>query len=122
MLIRNLALKSIICHACHHTWTFEPPLGRRDECPACHIDCRVCLNCIHYDPGAHHECREPQAEWVRDKDSGNFCGYFSPKSDKAQTASATNQHDKLESLFKNDSKPSDQEEKKISSLDDLFKK
>jgi hypothetical protein len=66
----------IACHKCRHAWSFEPPMGRRDECPRCHVDVRVCLNCRHYDPGAHHECREEQAEWVKDKASGNFCSYF----------------------------------------------
>ena len=118
----NIALNSIVCHACNHSWTFEPPMGRRDECPACHTDSRVCLNCIHYDTSAHHECRESQAEWVREKESGNFCGYFSPQSNRAQQKSPTNHNDKLESLFKSDSGTSDQDKKKISSLDDLFKK
>jgi hypothetical protein len=40
------------------------------------MNARVCLNCKHYDPGSHRECREDQAEWVKEKDHGNFCSYF----------------------------------------------
>ncbi|MFH1672422.1 MAG: hypothetical protein ABIF87_03205 [Pseudomonadota bacterium] len=29
-----------------------------------------------YDTGAHHECREPIAEYVTDKDRTNFCDMF----------------------------------------------
>lgn len=34
------------------------------------------MNCKFYDKNAHHECREPQAELVKDKKMANFCGYF----------------------------------------------
>ena len=68
--------KRIACHKCKTVWTFEPPLGRRDECPQCRADARCCLNCRFYDPGAHHECRVEQAEWVKEKAAGNFCSYF----------------------------------------------
>ncbi|MFK7826658.1 MAG: hypothetical protein AB8G05_21130 [Oligoflexales bacterium] len=80
------------------------------------------MNCIYYDAGSHHECREPQAEWVREKESGNFCGYFTAKSNSTQRDSSTNQHDRLKSLFKTESGTSEQDQKKISSLDELFKK
>jgi hypothetical protein len=71
-----MAEQTIACHHCKSEWTFEPPMGRRDECPKCHSDARVCLNCVFYDPGAYHECREEQAEWVKEKNRGNFCSYF----------------------------------------------
>ena len=73
-------MKEITCHACHKAWSFEPPLGRAEECPSCRRDAKVCRNCQFYDPSAHHECRETEAEWVKDKESGNFCSYFSAKS------------------------------------------
>lgn len=50
----------------------------RDTCPRCDADLHTCRNCRHYDAGAHHECRENQAEWVRDKDRNNRCDYFDP--------------------------------------------
>lgn len=84
-------------------------------------DAKVCLNCTFFDRGAHHECRESSAEWVRDKELGNFCGYFQGIS--ARDASGTeslSQMQQLDSLFKQDA--TEPSAKKITSLDDLFKK
>lgn len=53
-------------------------MGRRDECPKCHADVHVCKNCKNYDPNAYNECREPQADIVKDRERANFCDYFSP--------------------------------------------
>ncbi len=53
-------------------------VGMRESCPRCDADLHTCRNCRHYDPGAHHECRENQAEWVRDKERNNRCDYFDP--------------------------------------------
>lgn len=69
----------IVCHFCQHQWSYEPPLSRSADCPHCRRPCKVCLNCRDYDPRAHHECRENQAEWVKYKDTGNFCSYFVPR-------------------------------------------
>ncbi len=52
--------------------------GRRDDCPGCGRDSRVCLNCEFHDIGRHNECREPQAERVVDKERANFCDFFRP--------------------------------------------
>jgi hypothetical protein len=59
------------------------------------------MNCDLYDAGAHHECRESSAEWVRDKERANRCEYFKPRftpvnkgSSKSATLSA------LDELFK----------------------
>ena len=52
------------------------PLGRREECPACHADLHCCRQCTFYDPKAPRSCREPVADEVRDKEKANFCGYF----------------------------------------------
>lgn len=95
-----MGLQRIVCHHCKHTWTVETALGRRDECPKCHHDAKVCLNCRHFDRGAHHECREEQAEWVKEKDRGNFCSYFEPRTggDDLDSAAAK-ARDRLEGLF-----------------------
>jgi uncharacterized OB-fold protein len=39
---------------------------------------KCCYNCKFYDRDAHHQCREPQAEWVRYKEKANLCSYFVP--------------------------------------------
>jgi hypothetical protein len=95
-----MAQQPVACHRCKHVWTTETALGRRDECPSCHSDAKVCLNCRHFDRGAHHECREEQAEWVKEKDRGNFCSYFEPSGAVSAAASeAAKARSKLDGLF-----------------------
>jgi hypothetical protein len=64
------------CFYCKNELVLDFPPGRRDGCPFCGNDLHVCLNCMFYDTGAHHECREPIAEYVADKDRTNFCDMF----------------------------------------------
>ena len=52
--------------------------GRNDECPHCAADMHACKNCEFYDTSSHNDCREPVAEYVADKERGNFCDMFSP--------------------------------------------
>jgi hypothetical protein len=92
--------RAIACHKCHHQWQYNPPLERRSECPSCRTDAKVCLNCKHFDRGSHHECREEQAEWVKEKERGNFCSYFEPNATAAGRADeAAKSKAKLDSLF-----------------------
>ena len=56
----------------------EADYGRRESCPKCGADTRVCRNCRHYDPGRNNECRESAAEAVEDKTRPNFCDWFKP--------------------------------------------
>jgi len=65
-----------VCHFCGRELQLLAAIGREDSCPYCHSDLKCCLNCRHHDPGAHNQCREPQAEWVTDKDKANFCEHF----------------------------------------------
>ena len=64
------------CHGCGWVWATDGLPGRTETCPDCHRDLRVCLNCARHDPRAAHECREPRAEPVADKDRANFCEWF----------------------------------------------
>jgi hypothetical protein len=60
-----------------------------------------CKNCTFYDVTAHHECREPIAEWVADKECGNFCGYFEPcAGERGAADDVASAKAKLEALFK----------------------
>lgn len=38
----------------------------------------VCRMCLHYDPAVARQCREDDAEEVKDKERPNFCDYFQP--------------------------------------------
>jgi hypothetical protein len=64
------------CHHCGRELLLAGKIGRVDGCPYCHSDLKCCLNCRLHDPGANNQCREPQAEWVTDKDKANFCEFF----------------------------------------------
>lgn len=93
---------TLTCWSCHRATVVEERVGRADNCEGCRRDLRVCKNCTYYDTTAHHECREPTAEWVADKERGNFCGMFRPfqgtrsgAGDEVASAKA-----KLEALFK----------------------
>jgi hypothetical protein len=108
----------ITCYFCRHSWTYTPPLPRRAECPSCFRDAKICLNCAFYDRGAHHECREEQAEFVQDKEKGNFCSFFQPLTgqrleEKADTAKA-----KLDALFSG-AKPLSESPKPLSLADEI---
>lgn len=78
----------MICHACKKAVELDPriPLGRSSDCPHCHADLRVCLNCRHYDPNVRYECREHVQERVADKARGNFCEWFQPAATGAMPA------------------------------------
>ncbi len=92
-------MKTIACHHCKNTWSFEPPMGRSDCCPKCSNDSRVCKNCLFFDLSAYRSCREEQAEWVKEKDRGNFCGFFSARGSQAPDPVLNSARNKLDALF-----------------------
>jgi len=80
------------CWQCGRSIELKPgeAVSRRESCPQCDTDLHSCRNCRHYDPNAHNQCREVQAEWVRSKDRNNYCDYFDPSGGGAgRGASAT---------------------------------
>jgi len=91
------------CHFCHTSLDPKLRIVRESVCPNCQRDLHACVQCRHFDRNAHNMCREPQAEWVTDRDRRNFCDYFSlnsaiaigTKTDRAQAART-----KLDQLFK----------------------
>lgn len=95
------------CHKCGNELQFEVKVGvkvgRQDICPHCRVDLHVCKNCELYDPTLHNECREIHAEFIKDRETANFCHHFNfrdglapVRSNEADTAKA-----KLDALFKN---------------------
>ena len=54
------------------------PLGRADECPSCRTEVRVCRMCFYFDRAAVKQCREDDAEEVKEKTRSNYCEYFKP--------------------------------------------
>src|SRR5438094_3010595 len=65
------------CYFCGTTIDVKLRIVRDSECPSCGRDLHACVQCRHFDRNAHNMCREPQAEWVTDRERRNFCEYFS---------------------------------------------
>jgi len=74
------------CYKCQHPVTLEF-VSRRDECQSCGSDLHICLNCIFFDETKANKCREPQAEYVKEKDRSNYCDYFRFKDDQQKKSS-----------------------------------
>jgi hypothetical protein len=77
-------------------------VGFRDVCGGCGADLHVCRNCTLHDPGAHNQCREPNAEWVAGRERANHCEYFAAGDrggDEAAKAAARAKSE-LDRLFK----------------------
>ncbi len=71
----------------------------RNSCPQCDRDLHVCRNCRFHDPDAHNECRETQAEWVRDKEKANYCDYFEPARGRSWDVESSNNVRSVKSAF-----------------------
>jgi len=90
------------CYRCQSPIELEGKPTRSDTCPQCGAYLRCCRNCRFYEPAAHNQCREPQAELVSDKEMANFCDYFEVATGR-QAATDTRKDEalrKLNELFK----------------------
>lgn len=88
------------CFKCGTTLSFVDRVGLREECESCGEDVHVCKNCKFYDPKVYNECREPQAEVVREKDRANRCDYFEPGSQSGAKDNKDALMSAAEALFK----------------------
>lgn len=70
-------LGMIACYQCQNEIELSERVGRKDICPFCGADLHCCRNCKFYDESAHNQCKEPNSEWVSDREKSNFCDYFS---------------------------------------------
>ena len=79
------------------------PFSRRDQCPECGVDLHVCRMCVHFDPKAPSQCREEDAEDVKEKELANFCEYYEPSVtafDAGRKSESDLAREALEALFK----------------------
>jgi hypothetical protein len=88
------------CFSCGVDISFSDKVGLRDECLKCRSDVHVCKNCDFYDPKVYNECRETQAEVVREKDRRNHCDYFQPGKGAGGVDKAAQLRAAAEALFK----------------------
>lgn len=93
--------------SCVHCGTTLDPkmrIVRDSSCDKCGRDLHACVQCRFYDRHAHNQCREPNAEWVTDRDRRNFCDYFHRNTTESTTGTkvdrAANARSKLDQLFK----------------------
>ena len=94
---------AILCYRCGESLeALSLPLSRRDECPACAASLHVCRMCGSFDPAVTAQCREDDAEDVRDKETANFCDWFKPAAgvfDAAGKRAADSAGAQLDALF-----------------------
>jgi hypothetical protein len=64
------------CHGCGATLRIDGPVGRRTACPECDADLHTCHNCRFFEETAPHQCREPHADHIVDKDASNACDLY----------------------------------------------
>ena len=90
------------CFKCGFEIELTDKVYRQETCPKCASWVHCCYNCRFYDPLAYHQCREPEARFVKEKDIANFCNYFEPRSGpfKGDASKADEARRKLEELFK----------------------
>lgn len=88
----------LICFHCGER-SAHNAIERTSECPHCERDAKACVNCKFYEENHHHQCREPQAEWVRDKEKSNFCEYFLSIETKKNPKKTDDSLSALEKLF-----------------------
>jgi len=89
------------CYHCLQLVDDKNRIGRRDTCTGCGADLRCCLNCMFHDPPSANACREPNADHVLDKETGNFCEYFAFVENRQPrpSSSAVNARAQLDALF-----------------------
>ncbi len=87
------------CHKCGAAIEIEK-VSRRDECPVCRSDVKVCLNCAFYDPGRANQCYEPQVENVKEKDRSNYCDFFQFKQEGQKKSGREDAERLWQDLFK----------------------
>jgi hypothetical protein len=93
--------KRYVCWQCKHELDMSVKVQRRDECPSCYADLKVCKNCRFWDPGYENECRENQTYFIRDREKANFCAAFEFKiTGETDGEEADDARSKLEAMFK----------------------
>jgi hypothetical protein len=99
---------NLLCWKCGAALAELPlPLSRLAECPACQAYQHVCCLCLHFARSVPKQCREQDAEEVKEKERPNFCDYFKPNSGAYKGRDAKTQAAKitLDTLFGGSAEP-----------------
>lgn len=100
------------------------PFSRRDECPACSVHIHVCRMCEFFDPAAVRQCREDDAEEVKEKDRVNFCEWFKPRADAFDPQRAQQElkaRMELAALFGEGEEEAPGDDEELRKAEDLFR-
>ncbi len=94
---------SLSCYRCGASLgQLSLPIVRKDLCPDCGAELHACKMCIHFDPVVPDQCREDDAEDVKEKALANFCEWFEPSEtafDPGRKSEADEARDALEAMF-----------------------
>ena len=89
-----------LCAFCSKEIDTEGQICRTDTCPHCGADLYCCVQCDFYDQFTHNKCKEPESEWVADREKANFCDFFRFRGGvKAEKDRSKEAKKKLEELF-----------------------
>jgi hypothetical protein len=101
------------------------PISREDQCPACTVYVHCCRMCEFYEPSIAEQCREDDAEEVKNKENANFCDFFRPAAGRHDSTYARGDRDaqaRFDTLFGDDPDDDGGDEKgPASAADDLFR-
>ncbi len=117
----------MVCHNCGRDNKIIGKVVRGDECAHCKAEMHCCKNCRFFDPAKNNQCRETQADYVREKVRDNFCEYFEANRNfplherSAETQRTENARGGFDKLFKGDKGGNKSEDAK-DAFDKLFKK
>ncbi len=91
-----------VCWFCGSEVIPTGKIARKEICSRCKMALKCCKNCLHFDPSAPKQCREPAAEFVGDKEGANFCEYFDfvERVDRPRASAPDGAKKKFDSLFK----------------------
>jgi hypothetical protein len=67
------------CYQCGHQQPAPESVPTEALCPKCKAAMHCCRNCVHFDPGARFECRQPVPKPVPSKTAANLCEFFRPE-------------------------------------------
>jgi hypothetical protein len=67
------------CWQCGDQQTPDDGIDTFSVCSNCNADLHCCRTCLHFDPAARFECRQPIEKAFRDKTVRNDCSPFEPR-------------------------------------------
>ena len=87
------------CYFCGASIPADTKIYRTTLCRSCSNPLKICYNCRFYDPQAPYQCLEHILEPVEDKETANFCEYFTPALRSSSKSSNEEAHQKAVDAF-----------------------